>query len=164
MNRRLDAAGAVTLEALVARIVTAARTGQPVTKAQAVAWLRVAGIPRDHAGRLVTTGDGRWTVRRGVTPARGGCPPWLVLPVGAAVCGDLTTAKTPRDEHPAPVDLRTQLLAAARAARFRRLEYVSGRIIPTGETYWQRFCALADRREIVAALRALGVPVEEGAL
>lgn len=162
MSRRLDAAGAVALEALAARIATAAHTGTPLTKAQAVAWLRGAGVSRDDARRLVTAGDGRWTVARGPTTARGGCPPWLVVPVGAPVCGDLAAATNDADEHPAPVDLRTQLLAAARAARFRRLEYVSGRIIPTGEAYWQRFCAVADQGEIATALRALGVPVEAG--
>jgi hypothetical protein len=150
----------VALEALAVRVEAAAQGGQPVTKAQAVAWLRAAGIPRDHARRLVTVGDGRWTVARGPTTARGGCPPWLVIPVGASVSGDTAAAETRSGSAPEPVDLRARLLAAARAAGFRRLEYVSGRIIPTGEAHWQRFAGLADQGEVVRALRALGVAVD----
>jgi hypothetical protein len=149
----------VALEALEARIETAARTGTPLTKATAVALLRAAGVPRDHARRLaVTAGAERWVVARGQTTARGGRPPELLVPVGAPVCADLVTAETLPAPHPEPLDLRARLFAAARAARFPRLEIRCQVVLVAGEFHWQRFAGLATPTEITSALRALGVP------
>jgi hypothetical protein len=55
------------------------------------------------------------------------------------------------------VDARAQLLAAARAAGFPRLEIKLQVVILAGERWWQRFAALADVSEIASALRALHV-------
>lgn len=108
----------VALEALAARIHDASRIGQPLTKATAVALLRAAGVPRDHARRLaVTAGAERWIVTRGHTTRRGGRPPELLVPVGARVCADLVTAETLPARHPEPLDLRARLLAAAQRVR-----------------------------------------------
>ena len=151
----------IAIEALVASVRGAARRGQPLRKAEAVALLRAAGLPRDQARRLVATaGDGHWTVGRGQTTSRGGCPPQILLPVAAAVCGDLEAAKTHPNQHPQPVDLRARLLAAARAAGFPRLEIRCQVVILDGEHWWQRFAALAIPIEITTALRALGVAVD----
>jgi hypothetical protein len=146
----------VALDALAARIEAAARTGRPLRTAQAVALLRAAGVPRDQARRLlVTAGEGCWTVGRGQTTVRGGCPPHTV-------CGNLATAKTHADACPEPVHLRARLVAAAQRVRWRRLDLGHRGVIPGGEPFWQRFVALADVADVVRALRALGVALDAG--
>ena len=150
----------VALEQLATRIEVAARTGTPLRTAQAVALLRAAGVPRDQARRLlVTAGDGRWTVGRGQTTARGGCPACIMLPVGAPDSGNLAGAKTHPEGDPERADLRACLVAAASRAGWRRLDLGHRGVVPSGETFWQRFVALASVTDVVFALRALGVAV-----
>jgi hypothetical protein len=153
----------VALDAVAARIETAARHGVPLRTAQAVEFLRAAGIPRDAARQLViTAGDGRWTVRRGQTTARGGCPPQILLPVGTPVCEVIAAAKTHGEEDLKPVYLRARLLAAARARGFPRAEIRCQVIIPAGEHWWERFAAVADLTDVVSGLQALGVEPDAG--
>src|SRR5262249_11147389 len=141
----MTAAVHMVLEALASRIEAAARTGSPLRTAQAVTLLRTAGMSRNEARRLITTaGDGYWVIGRGKTTARGGCPPQILIPVGAPVSEVLAVAKTNPEGRHEPVDLRTRLLTMARTAGFPKVEIRVRVVVLAGERWWQRFAALAD--------------------
>jgi hypothetical protein len=151
---RMSPALKVVLEMIGARVTTAAHAGTPLRQRTAVELLRQAGIPRSQARAVIAAEIGTlWRTARLPSARHGGRPRTVLVPLPAEVLAD--------DQREAG-ELRARLLAAARAAGFRQVEIRCQVVIPSGETFWQRFVALADVADVGLALRAFGVAVYAG--